>query len=258
MKAAAGDLFWDLNGDLGESFGAYRMGEDDAMLDVVTSASVACGFHAGDPMVMTNTVAAAARRGVSIGAHVGYRDLQGFGRRKLDLVPAELAADVVYQIGALQGIARSCGTEVRYVKPHGALYNAAAADADVARTVLAGVRAVDPSLPVLTLPGSVLARVAVELGAPVVLECFADRAYNADGTLVPRSRPGAVIDDVRAVVGRAVTMATTGSVLAEGGTTVTVTAETMCVHGDTPGAARLARAVRQALLDAGVTLRPFR
>ena len=247
----------DLNADLGESFGAYTLGDDEALLDLVTSASVACGFHAGDPMVMTRTVAAAVERGVVIGAHVGYPDLRGFGRRALALEPAQLRADVVYQIGALDGIARSLGTRVRYVKAHGALYNTAAADPAVAATLVDGVRAFDPALAILCLPGSAVAARCAETGSRFVAECFADRAYTPGGVLVPRTAPGAVIDDPQAVAARAVSMATTGVVEAIGGATVEVRADSICVHGDTPGASALARAVRAALVQAGVTLEPF-
>lgn len=247
----------DLNADLGESFGAYTIGDDEALLDVVTSASVACGFHAGDPMVMARTVRAAADRGVVVGAHVGYRDLQGFGRRAIALAPAELTADVLYQIGALDGIARANGTRVAYVKAHGALYNTAAVDAKVARALVEGVRSFDASLPVLSLRGSAVFKACADVGLRAVGECFADRAYDADGRLVPRSKPGAVIHEPDAVVRRAVAMATTGEVIADDGATVRLAAESMCVHGDTPGAAALAAAVRDALRGAGVALRPF-
>jgi UPF0271 protein len=247
----------DLNADVGESFGVYTIGEDVALLDVVTSASVACGFHAGDPVVMTRTVQAALARGVVVGAHVGYRDLQGFGRRDLALEPAELTADVIYQLGALEAIARSLGGRIRYVKPHGALYNTAAADRGVARSVLEAVRSFDAQLPVLTLPGSAVVEVAAEVGVSIALECFADRAYTAAGFLVPRSQPGAVIHDPDVVAGRAVAMATDGVVEALDGSLLRVRADSLCVHGDTPGVAELARRVRAALQRAGVELTAF-
>jgi UPF0271 protein len=248
----------DLNADVGESFGAYTIGDDDALLEVVTSASVACGFHAGDPLVMTRTVRAAVDRGVVVGAHVGYRDMQGFGRRALSVEPHELIADVIYQLGALEGIARSFGASVRYVKAHGALYNTAAVDADVAGALVDAVRAFDPALPVLSPPGSAVAARCAEAGMRAICECFADRAYQPDGTLLPRSRPGAVIHDVDRVVERAVAMATTGVVEAIDGSSVHVPADSMCVHADTPGAAALARAIREALVAADVELRSFR
>ncbi len=247
----------DLNADLGESFGAYTLGDDAALLDVVTSASVACGFHAGDPMVMTRTVRAAVERGVVVGAHVGYRDLQGFGRREVAMRPAELTADVLYQLGALAAIAGANGARVAYVKAHGALYNTAAAEPEAARALVAAVSAFDPSLPVLSLPGSEVFKACADAGLRAVGECFADRAYDRDGRLVPRSTPDAVIHDAAAVVRRAVEMATSGTVTAIDGSTVRLAAESMCVHGDTPGAAALAAAVRDGLRAAGVDLRPF-
>jgi UPF0271 protein len=247
----------DLNADLGESFGAYTMGDDDAVLDVVTSASVACGFHAGDPTVMTRTVRAAIERGVVIGAHVGYRDLQGFGRRAIAMPPAQLTADTLYQLGALEGIARANGGRVAYLKAHGALYNTAAVDPDVARALIEAVRLFDRSLPVLTLPGSEVSKACAQAGLRAEGECFSDRAYDSRGQLVPRSRPGAVIHDRDTVVARALAMATTGEVVADDGAAVRLEAESMCVHGDTPGAAVLAAAIRDALLAAGVTVRSF-
>jgi 5-oxoprolinase (ATP-hydrolysing) subunit A len=247
----------DLNADVGESFGAYTIGDDAAVLDVVTSASVACGFHAGDPTVMTNTVRAATARGVVVGAHVGYRDLQGFGRRLLAVAPAELTADVVYQLGALDGIARSVGTRVRFVKPHGALYNAAAADPGVARSVVEALVAFDPSLPLVTLPGSAVVDVAASFGVATITECFADRAYTAAGSLVARAVPGAVIHDPDAVVARALAMATGEPIDTVDGVSLRIDAQSMCVHGDTPGAADLARLIRAALTAAGVQLEPF-
>lgn len=247
----------DLNADLGESFGAYTIGDDLALLEVVTSASVACGFHAGDPMVMTRTVRAAAQRGVSVGAHVGYRDLQGFGRRAVAMPPAELTADVLYQLGALEAIAKANGARVGYVKPHGALYNTAAADPTVAAALVEAVRGFDSGLPVLTLPGCEMWKACADAGVRAVGECFADRGYDAAGRLVPRSAPGAVLHDVDIVVARAVEMATSGAVTAVDGSSVRVDAESMCVHGDTPGAAALAAAVRDGLRRAGVELRSF-
>ncbi|MDQ1542052.1 MAG: 5-oxoprolinase (ATP-hydrolyzing) subunit [Actinomycetota bacterium] len=247
----------DLNADVGESFGAYTIGDDLAVLDVVTSASVACGFHAGDPTVMTKTVTAAAARGVVVGAHVGYRDLQGFGRRPLAVAPAELTADVIYQLGALAGIARSAGCQVRFVKPHGALYNAAAADPAVARSVVDAVVAFDRSLPLVTLPGSAVVDIAAALGVATITECFADRAYTSAGSLVPRDLPGAVIHDADVVVARALAMATGEPIETMDGASLRIAAQSMCVHGDTPGAAELARRIRAALTEAGVQLKPF-
>jgi 5-oxoprolinase (ATP-hydrolysing) subunit A len=247
----------DLNADVGESFGTYTIGDDAAVLDVVTSASVACGFHAGDPTVMTKTVRAATARGVVVGAHVGYRDLQGFGRRLLAVAPAELTADIIYQLGALAGIARSVDGQVRFVKPHGALYNAAAADPEVARSVVDAVVAFDRSLPLVTLPGSAVVEAAAALGVTTIAECFADRAYTSAGSLVARTVPGAVIDDADVVVARALAMAAGEPIETLDGARLRIDASSMCVHGDTPGAADLARRIRAALTAAGVQLKPF-
>jgi len=244
----------DLNADLGEGFGPWRLGDDPALLSIVTSANVACGFHAGDPLIMRRTCADAVERGVTIGAQVSYRDLAGFGRREMDVPPDELTAEVLYQIAALDGIARAEGGRVRYVKPHGALYNRIAADPVQAEAVAAAVRAYDPALPMLTLPGSALHQVP---GVTVVNESFADRAYNPDGTLVSRREPGAVIDDEHSVAARATRMAVDGTVEAIDGTEVRVDPRSICVHGDTPGAVALARAVRTMLERADIRLGPF-
>ena len=247
----------DLNSDMGEAFGIYQLGDDEGLLDVVTSANVACGFHAGDPQVMLRTVEGAVSGGVHVGAHVSYRDLVGFGRRALDATPAEITADVIYQIGALDGAARANGTRVRYVKPHGALYNTMAVQQPVAEAVVAAVRAYDTSLAILTLPGSAVIPVAGSAGITTVTECFADRAYTPDGHLVPRRESGAVITDADTVVRRATEMATTGTVEAIDGTRIRVNAASMCVHSDTPGAAGLARRIRKAFEAAGVEVAPF-
>jgi 5-oxoprolinase (ATP-hydrolysing) subunit A len=247
----------DLNADLGEGFGRWELGDDDALLEIVTSANVACGFHAGDPLTMRSVCAQAARRGVRVGAQVSYRDLAGFGRRYIAYEPAELTADVLYQLAALDGIARAAGTRVRYVKPHGALYHAAAGDPVQARAVAAAVAEYDRSLPVLSLPGSHLLAAAEQAGLRGVREAFLDRAYTPDGGLVPRGRPGAVISDPAEVAARAVRMAADGTVTAVGGGTVTVDAESLCVHGDTPAAVEVARRVRATLEDVGVPLAPF-
>ncbi|WP_206080095.1 5-oxoprolinase subunit PxpA [Propioniciclava coleopterorum] len=247
----------DLHADLGESFGAWTMGADADLLDVVTSANVACGFHAGDPLTMRRTAAAAAARGVTVGAHPAYRDLAGFGRRFLDVAPDELAADVLYQLGALEAACRAAGTRVAYVKPHGALYNAIVHHEAQARAVVEAVAAFDPTLPVLGLPGSAVLREAERAGLRPVIEAFADRAYTPAGTLVSRREPGAVVHDEAEVVARAVRFATEGTVVAQDGSVVRVDPASLCVHGDTPGAARLAAAVRDALAAAGVTVAPF-
>ena len=247
----------DLNADLGESFGRWTLGDDEAMLDVVSSANVACGFHAGDPRGLLLVCEQATARGVVIGAQVGYRDLAGFGRRFIDLDPADLLADVVYQLGALQGICAAVGATVRYVKPHGALYNAVVHHEAQAAALVEAVRRVDPSLPVLGLPGSVLLAVAHDAGLPTVTEAFADRAYTAQGRLVPRSEAGAVLHDPESVAARAVRMVVTGLVVAADGSAVTVGARSLCVHGDSPGAVSMATAVRAGLEAAGVTIQPF-
>jgi len=247
----------DLNADLGEGFGVWRLGDDEALLGVVTSANVACGFHAGDPTTMRRVCAGAADAGVALGAQVSYRDLAGFGRRFIDVDPGELAADVLYQLAALDGIARAEGARVRYVKPHGALYNATVAHEAQARAVVEAVRAYDAALPVLGLPGSALLRAAESAGLRPVAEGFADRGYTADGGLVPRREPGALVHDATEVAARAVRMAVDGTVLAVDGSTVPAPVASVCVHGDTPGAVELARSVRTALEQAGVPLAPF-
>jgi len=244
----------DLNADLGEGFGPWRLGDDLALLSIVSSANVACGFHAGDPVIMRRTCAAAVERGVVIGAQVSYRDLTGFGRRDMDIAPDELTAEVLYQIAALDGIARTEGGRVRYVKPHGALYNRIVRDPVQAAAVAAAVTAYDPALPVLTLPGSALHKVS---DLTVVNECFADRAYTPAGTLVSRREPDAVIHDVARVIARARRMAVEGVVETSDGSEVRVEARSICVHGDTPGAVELARAVREMLEKANVPLGSF-
>jgi UPF0271 protein len=249
------DTVIDLNADLGEGFGRWRLTDDEALLTVVTSANVACGFHAGDPVTMRRVCELATARGVRIGAQVSYRDLAGFGRRAMDVPADELAAEVAYQIGALEVFARAAGSRVSYVKPHGALYNRIVRDPVQAAAVVAAVRAYDPALPVLTLAGSAVHEVGEDL--TVVNECFADRAYTPEGTLVSRREPGAVIHDASAVAARALRMAVEGTVEAADGSQVRVDARSICVHGDTPGAVELARAVRTTLEEADVRLGPF-
>ncbi|WP_030526240.1 LamB/YcsF family protein [Phycicoccus jejuensis] len=245
----------DLNADLGESFGAWTLGDDAAMLRVVTSANVACGFHAGDPTTIRRTVAQAAAAGVVVGAQVGYRDLAGFGRRRIDVAPEDLTADVLYQLGALEAMCRVAGTRVRYVKPHGALYTTAAVDEGQARAVVDAVVAWDASLPVMGLPGSVLLAVAADAGLATVAEAFADRGYDAAGRLVPRRDPGALVTDPAQVAARVVRMVRDGVVEAVDGTLVPVAPDSVCVHGDTPGAVSVTQAVRDALAAAGIGLR---
>jgi UPF0271 protein len=247
----------DLNADVGESFGAWTLGDDAGVLDVVTSANVACGFHAGDPLTLRTTCRDAARRGVVVGAQVGYRDLAGFGRRFLDVAPDDLAADVLYQLGALEAMARVAGTRVAYVKPHGALYNAVVHHEAQAAAVVAAVAAYDATLPVLGLPGSVLLDTAADAGLPVVREAFADRAYTRDGRLVPRSEPGSVLHDPDAVAERVLHLVRDGVVRSVDGHDVEVEAESVCIHGDTPGAVAMARRVRGGLEAAGVEIHAF-
>ena len=247
----------DLNSDLGESFGAWRMGDDDAMLDIVSSANVACGFHAGDAAGILQTLRRAAERGVAVGAHVAYPDLAGFGRRAMDVASADLQADVIYQIGALKGLAAVAGTAVRYVKPHGALYNTIAHDERQARDVIAAIRAIDPSLVLVGLAGSPLLGWAQASGLRTVAEAFADRAYMPDGSLVSRREKGAVLHDAREVAERMLRLATEGVVTAIDGSTVRLQADSVCVHGDSPGAVEMARQVRASLERAGVAVTPF-
>ncbi|MEV5355933.1 5-oxoprolinase subunit PxpA [Streptomyces sp. NPDC052693] len=247
----------DLNADLGEGFGRWQLTDDERLLSVVTSANVACGFHAGDAVTMRRVCALAAERGVRIGAQVSYRDLAGFGRRAMDVPPAELAAEVAYQIGALEVFARAAGSRVAYVKPHGALYNRVVRDEEQAAAVVDGVLLADPALPVLGLPGSRLLELAGKAGLPVVTEAFADRAYTDAGTLVPRSRQGAVITDADAVVERSLRLASSGEVVSESGARIPVRARSLCLHGDTPGAVELARRVRERLESSGVRVEAF-
>ncbi|MCA1008510.1 LamB/YcsF family protein [Rhodococcus hoagii] len=247
----------DLNSDLGESFGTWTLGDDAAMLDLVTSANVAAGFHAGDPSTLLRTCRDAAARDVRIGAQVGYHDLAGFGRRFIDVSADDLTADVIYQIGALDALARTAGSGVTYVKPHGALYNAIVHHRDQARAVVDAVRAVNPSLPVLGLPGSVFLAEAEKAGLRVVTEAFADRAYTPEGTLVPRTEPGAVVHDPDVVAQRVLQLVTTGTIEAIDGTPIVVSAETICVHGDTPAAVAMAAAIRKLLDTEKIHVKPF-
>ena len=246
----------DLNADMGEGFGRYAL-DDGALLSVVTSASVACGFHAGDPLVMRATATNATRHGVVIGAHPGYPDLVGFGRRDLGATPAEIEAMVIYQTGAMAAMCAAAGTTLRYVKPHGALYNRAARDAAAAGAIARAVRLVDPSLVLLGLAGSELVAAAARAGVRAATEGFVDRAYASDGTLVPRSEPGAVLSDVAAVARRAVQMVKSGSVEAIDGTTIELHVDSLCTHGDGANAVEMVRAVRAALENEDVRIAPF-
>lgn len=243
----------DLNCDLGESFGAWRMGDDEALLPLITTANVACGFHAGDPLTMLATCRSAAALGVTVAAHPGYRDLVGFGRRDLSMAPDALRADLLYQVSALAGMAAAAGTTVRALKPHGALYNRAAVDPDTA-AIVAEVAA-DRGLPVLGLAGSPMENACTAAGVRFIAEAFVDRGYQPDGTLAPRDAVGGVLNDPATVAERAVRMVIDGRVAAVDGSPLRVRVESLCVHSDTPGAVAIARAVRAALLDAGVTLR---
>jgi len=247
----------DLNSDLGEGFGIWTLGEDDGLLEIVTSANVACGFHGGDPSIMRRVCRRAAERGVRIGAQVSYRDLAGFGRRPMDVPANELSDEVIYQIGALDAFARIAGSRVSYVKPHGALYNTCVTDPVQAAAVVRAVQDVDPALPVLGLPGSELLRAAAAAGLTAVNEAFADRAYDSAGHLVSRRQEGAVISDPTSVVSRSLRLVTEGRVTAVDGSQVSVSAQSLCLHGDTPGALRLARRIRAALSKAGVQIAPF-
>ena len=247
----------DINSDLGEGYGAWQMGDDDALLSVVTSANVACGFHAGDPQIMRRTVEVAAERGVALGAHVSFPDRHGFGRRDLDVRPADVTDDVLYQIGALDGFARAAGRRVSYVKPHGALYNRMMVDEDLASAVVDALAGFDRSLLLLALPGSAAATVAQRAGITAVSEGFADRAYTPSGQLVPRAQAGAVLSDPQEVASRAVRMAVSQTVTAIDGSEVALPVKSLCVHGDTPGAVALARAVRDALETASVHIGAF-
>ena len=247
----------DLNADLGEGFGAWRLGDDEALLRLVTSANVACGFHAGDAMTMRRVCEWAADRGVAVGAQVGYRDLAGFGRRRIDYDLSDLRDEIIYQIAALDGFCRLQGEKVRYVKPHGALYNAASVDVWQASAIVAAIVDYDRALPVLCLPGSTLAGAAAGAGLRVVSEGYADRAYQPDGKLVPRGQPGAVLSTVDTVVSRAFRLATAAEVEAQDGSVLACSIESLCLHGDTPGAVELATRVREALHAAGVPLAPF-
>lgn len=247
----------DLNSDLGESFGQWTIGNDEAILALVSSANVACGFHAGSPAVMMKTLRAASARGVAVGAHVSYPDLVGFGRRNMDIASDELTADVIYQIGALQGMARAVGTEVRYVKPHGALYNTIAHDERQARAVIEGILDVDPQLLLVGLAGSRLLEWAEQKGLRTVAEAFADRAYHADGTLVSRREPGSVLHDVKLVAKRMLQLVTEGGVESVEGAFTPIKADSICVHGDSPGAIEMARQIRSLLEEQGISICPF-
>ena len=247
----------DLNCDCGEGFGPYALGDDAAMLDIVTSANVACGFHAGDPDIMAATFALAKARGVAVGAHPGFADRAGFGRRRVAMSEAEIERLVAYQIGAAQALAARAGHKLTHVKPHGALSNIAMAEAGVARAIARATRAVDRDLAFLAIAGTELERAGAAEGLATIREIYADRGYGDDGHLMPRDVPGAVLHDANEAAARAVAMVETGVVRALSGKRVAVAIESICVHGDTPGAVAMACAVRAALERAGIALRPF-
>jgi UPF0271 protein len=246
----------DLNSDCGESFGAYTIGQDPLLMPHITSANVACGFHAGDPGVMRATVALARTNGVAVGAHPGFPDLVGFGRRALQATPREVEDFVIYQIGALAAVAASQGARLQHVKAHGELFNMAARDPGLADAIARATAAVDRSLILFGMPGSEMIAAGKRAGLRTVSEVFADRAYEPDGSLMSRRKPGAVIHDPEAVVQRVIRMATERSVVASDGSVIPLEVDTICVHGDTPGAADLAARIRKALAGAGVEVKP--
>lgn len=244
----------DLNSDLGESFGAYRLGNDEAVLESVTSANVACGFHAGDPVVLLKTVRAAKEAGAAVGAHPGHPDLMGFGRRTMACSPEEVYAYVLYQIGAIQAACQAEGICLQHVKPHGALYNQSAKDPALAKAVAEAVRDAGGSLILLGLANSAFQKAACEAGIPFAAEAFADRAYEPDGNLVSRKKEGAVIHDSNLAAARVIRMATEGTVEAIDGSSIAMKPQSICLHGDTPEAVEMARSIRKALMTAGITV----
>ena len=245
----------DLNCDLGESYGRYTLGLDEEVIPFISSANVACGLHAGDPGVMARTVALCAEAGVCIGAHPGFPDLQGFGRRNMDIAPAELGGMVLYQVGALYGFCRAAGVELHHVKPHGAMYNMAVKDEAMAAAICRAVKRFSPELAILAPGGSKLEEAAAECGLPFICEVFADRAYMADGSLVPRSRPGAVIEDEAEAIARVIRMVADGEVQTADGQVIAVKADSVCVHGDGAKALAFVQKIRAALQQAGVEIR---
>ncbi|MGY4718838.1 LamB/YcsF family protein [Naumannella huperziae] len=247
----------DLNSDIGEGFGRWNLGDDEAVLGIVSSANIACGFHAGDPRVMAKTCRIAVDNDVAIGAHVAYRDLAGFGRRAMDVASEDLVPEIIYQIGALSALAGAAGGRVSYVKPHGALYNTIAVDERQARDAVAAIREADDSLVLLGLAGSVVLRIAEEAGLTTASEAFADRAYHADGTLVSRREPDAVLHDPAEVAERMARLVAEGELISVEGTPVRLRADSICVHGDSAGAVEMARAVRDRLLTDDISVRPF-
>ncbi len=248
----------DINSDLGESFGAYRIGHDAGLMKAITSANVAAGFHAGDPTVLRETIRIAKANGVAVGAHPGFPDLVGFGRRELNVTPKEAEDFVLYQVAAVAGVAKSEGVPLQHVKAHGALFNMAVRNAELAAAIARAVAAFDRSLILFGLPGSEILKAGREAGLPVASEVFADRAYEPDGSLASRRKPGSVIHDADAVVARAVRMVKEHTVVAIDGSVVPLEADTICVHGDTPGSDELAAKIRRGLETSGVTVRALR
>ena len=246
----------DLNSDLGESYGAWAMGDDAAMIDIVSSANVACGFHAGDPAGILRTLKVAAQQGVAVGAHVSYPDIVGFGRREMDIAPADLIADVVYQIGALQGLATTVGAKVSYVKPHGALYNRIAVDPVQGAAVIEAIKSIDSSLALVGLANAPIITQARAAGLRVISEAYADRAYTKEGRLVSRRERGAVLHDAALIAERMVRLALQGTVEAIDGSVIEVEMQSICVHGDNPGAVAIAKEIRRRLEAEGVVVSP--
>ena len=247
----------DINCDMGESFGAYTIGEDERIISFISSANVACGYHAGDPMVMAKTVELARGHGVAVGAHPGYPDLYGYGRRNLETLPGEIKNLVLYQIGALQAFTKSFGLRLQHVKPHGALYNFAAKDEQAAGELIAAIKAYDPDLILVTLAGSLCASMASAAGLRVAREAFPDRAYLGNGQLAPRTMPGAVIHDIEEVKARVLKLVSSGKLTSIDGKEITLELDTLCIHGDTPGAWQLAGAVRKVLESSGIRVVPM-
>jgi 5-oxoprolinase (ATP-hydrolysing) subunit A len=256
MKQDSAKRSLDLNCDMGESYGPWSVGNDAALLDYVTSANIACGFHAGDPATMHKTVQLAIEKGVAVGAHPSLPDLQGFGRRAMNISPDEAYDLIVYQVGALAGFARALGGKLSHVKPHGALYNMAVMDKKLSRAIAAGVKDIDPSLVLFGLAFSELVRAGEDAGLAVANEVFADRTYQADGSLTPRSQPNALIKDVDASIEHVRRMVEDGKVKSLQGTEVAVRADTLCIHGDEPTALDFVQKIRKALTDSGIRLAP--
>ena len=248
----------DLNCDLGESFGAYRIGMDEQILPLISSANIACGFHAADPLVMEHTTVLAAANGIGMGAHPGFPDLQGFGRREMKLSPAEVKALIVYQIGALSAFVKAAGGSLQHVKAHGALYNMAGKDKALAEAICEGISAVDENLIVLGQAGSRMEEAAKEKGLPFAREVFADRAYEEDGALVERSKSGAMIEDEEEAVNRVIRMIKEGKVRTVTGKEISIQADSVCVHGDGEKALRFVEKIRKALLAEGIAIKPLR